>query len=219
MMQSQNLLPTLFSQIRKLNYGESMYLVGSHPFLGEWNIEKSHELSIYEENIWHIYILLPSNIEVEFKYFVSDSNKKNLKKVFWKEGFNERLKIGFQDKELECDHLNIMSFNIRYENNNDGRHCWNNRKTLVTSTIHSIRPDIFCLQESKPSQLSFIVQDFFYFYDFYSRGRDFNNRDESCPIFFNRNRFSLLNQGQQFKKEKNAALKCLLLLKIISLFI
>lgn len=197
-MQPKNLSPTLFSQIRKLNYGESVYLVGSHSFLGEWNIEKSHELSVSEENIWYIFISLPGNTEIEYKYFISDSNKKNLNKIIWKEGFNERLKIVFQEKEFQSDQLNVMSFNIRYENKNDGRHCWENRKTLVTSTIHSIKPDIFCLQESKPSQLSFIANDFFGSYDFYSRGRDFYNTDESCPIFFNRNRFSLLNKGQQF---------------------
>jgi hypothetical protein len=194
-MLSNKLIPTLFCYTKKLNYGESVYVIGSHMSLGEWDITKSYELSVFEEIYWYITIPLPSNIEIEYKFFISPSKKNNLQSILWNEGFNHHLKILGKEKKLDSNEIGVLSFNIRYENKNDGIHCWENRKALVLSTILTIDAEIICLQESKPCQLSFIAKGLSGFYDFYYRGRDYENLDESCPIFYDRNRFLRLDQG------------------------
>ena len=56
--------------------------------------------------------------------------------------------------------LNVLSFNIRYPNPNDGVHYWPNRKNLVSSIIRFYDADIIGLQEAFRSQLDDLSADF-----------------------------------------------------------
>ncbi len=56
--------------------------------------------------------------------------------------------------------LNVLSFNIRYPNPNDGVHYWPNRKNLVSSIISFYDADIIGLQEAFRSQLDDLSADF-----------------------------------------------------------
>lgn len=54
--------------------------------------------------------------------------------------------------------LNIMTFNIRYPNPNDGFNYWPNRKELVASMIRFHEADLVGVQEAFRSQLDDLVQ-------------------------------------------------------------
>lgn len=56
--------------------------------------------------------------------------------------------------------LNVLSFNIRYPNPNDGVHYWPNRKNLVSSIIRFYDADIIGLQEAFRLQLDDLSADF-----------------------------------------------------------
>ena len=49
--------------------------------------------------------------------------------------------------------INVISFNIRYPNPNDGIHYWDNRKELVSSIIQFYDADIIGVQEAHRRQL------------------------------------------------------------------
>ena len=48
--------------------------------------------------------------------------------------------------------LKVMSFNIRYNNPNDGEHAWPNRKNRVASVIRFHGADLIGMQEALGSQ-------------------------------------------------------------------
>jgi mRNA deadenylase 3'-5' endonuclease subunit Ccr4 len=50
--------------------------------------------------------------------------------------------------------LNVMSFNIRYADADDGANGWASRRDFVVETIRAHDPDIMCLQEALASQLA-----------------------------------------------------------------
>lgn len=56
--------------------------------------------------------------------------------------------------------LNVLSFNIRYPNPNDGVHYWPNRKNLVGSIIRFYDADLIGLQEAFRLQLDDLSSDF-----------------------------------------------------------
>ena len=49
--------------------------------------------------------------------------------------------------------INVLSFNIRYDNPNDGENRWELRKDAVALQIRDVDPDILCLQEALRHQL------------------------------------------------------------------
>lgn len=50
--------------------------------------------------------------------------------------------------------MKLMSFNIRYDNPNDGPHQWGHRKLSTFETIRNYAPDTLALQEVLPNQLA-----------------------------------------------------------------
>lgn len=65
----------------------------------------------------------------------------------------------FQILPAQDSTINVMSFNIRYANQNDGIHNWENRRPLVTSLIRYHEADIVGVQEAHRRQLDDIVAD------------------------------------------------------------
>lgn len=91
--------------------------------------------------------------------------------------------------------LNIMSFNIRYDNPGDGEHAWSHRKERVANIIHFYGADIFGLQEALYHQVQYIEGQF----PDYQRvgvGRDDGKLNgEFSPIFFNTTILESIEQG------------------------
>lgn len=91
--------------------------------------------------------------------------------------------------------LSVMTYNIRYDNPEDSVNSWSNRKALLSSQIKFIHPDIVGIQEALNHQLSFVdsvISD----YSFVGVGRDDGqSKGEYNPIFFDVNKFNLVESG------------------------
>ena len=88
--------------------------------------------------------------------------------------------------------LTVLSYNIRYDNPNDGENQWKYRKERIASYIKEISPDIIGMQEVLKSQLVFLDASLTEF-SFVGVGReDGKTKGEYSPILYNSNRLALL---------------------------
>ena len=88
--------------------------------------------------------------------------------------------------------LTVISYNIRYDNPNDGENQWEYRKERVANYIKEIRPDIIGMQEVLDPQLVFLDVSLTEF-SFVGVGReDGKTKGEYSPILYNSNSLSLL---------------------------
>ena len=96
----------------------------------------------------------------------------------------------------------IMSANIRrkekitsFKVQDVGNHRWYKRALYYLKNIELVKPDIFGAQEVMPMQYEFLA-DHLVGYDSVVTYRDNRgSRSESCPIFYNAARFTLLDSG------------------------
>jgi endonuclease/exonuclease/phosphatase family metal-dependent hydrolase len=85
--------------------------------------------------------------------------------------------------------LNIMTFNIRYDNPADGANAWTHRREHVARIIR--QNDIVGLQEVLHGQLN-DLKALLPEYEYFGAGRtDGVDKGEFCPVFYKRNRFKL----------------------------
>lgn len=91
--------------------------------------------------------------------------------------------------------LNVMSFNIRYNNPADGEHSWPNRKDRVASVIRFHQADLVGLQEVLRGQID-DLEELLPQYSWIGVGRD-DGEDggEFSPIFYKQDRFNVLDTG------------------------
>ena len=88
--------------------------------------------------------------------------------------------------------LTVLSYNIRYDNPNDGENQWKYRKERVANYIKEIRPDIIGMQEVLDPQLVFLDVSLTEF-SYVGVGReDGKTKGEYSPILYNSNRLTLL---------------------------
>jgi endonuclease/exonuclease/phosphatase family metal-dependent hydrolase len=88
-----------------------------------------------------------------------------------------------------------MTYNIRYDNPNDGENKWDLRKHFLSQQIQFYSPDILGIQEGKLHQLRYL-DSILSHYSYIGRGRDNSeNQGEYCAIFFNKNKFKILNES------------------------
>ncbi|MFK7865536.1 MAG: endonuclease/exonuclease/phosphatase family protein [Pseudohongiellaceae bacterium] len=103
-----------------------------------------------------------------------------------------------QASESSSNHpasVNVMSFNIRYNNPNDGEHAWPNRKAHVASVIEFHQAGLVGLQEVLRGQLDELAE-LLPDYAWVGVGRnDGQNAGEFAPIFYRTDRFELLDSG------------------------
>jgi len=97
---------------------------------------------------------------------------------------------------LKIDYpLRVVSYNIRFDNPADGPNVWANRKERVANLLRFHQADIFCLQEALFNQIVDLEQEFPEF-DYYGVGRNDGKQDgESCPVFYNKSRFKVMENG------------------------
>lgn len=84
--------------------------------------------------------------------------------------------------------LRVMSYNIRYDNAEDGANTWSNRRDFLVEQVHKTNPDILGVQESLPAQVHYLVEKLTG-YGHAGIGRDENGTGESTTILFRRERF------------------------------
>jgi len=102
------------------------------------------------------------------------------------------------------ENIEVMTFNIRYENPDDGLFEWDGRKEMVYWLIEKYRPDILGVQEALESQmyeLDTALSD----YRWSGVGRDDGEcLGEYVPVFYNKERFVLAGEGQFWLSEDPA---------------
>lgn len=91
--------------------------------------------------------------------------------------------------------IDVMSYNIRYDNPDDKPNNWDNRKEFLISQLNFYAPDVFGTQEGLVHQLKDIdagLEDYTYF----GVGRDHgDDRGEFTAIFYNKEKLNLLEQS------------------------
>lgn len=84
--------------------------------------------------------------------------------------------------------INLISFNIRYENETDGVDAWRFRKDNVKALIKFYDTDILCAQEVLAKQFDQLLENTDF--DVVGVGRnDGKRKGEFAPIYFNKHRF------------------------------
>lgn len=91
--------------------------------------------------------------------------------------------------------INTMSFNIRYDNPEDGKQNWHHRKENVVRMINFYDLDIIGMQEVLINQLDYLKQHLGQ-YETVGVGReDGKDKGEFSPIFYRKDRFKTLKSG------------------------
>jgi endonuclease/exonuclease/phosphatase family metal-dependent hydrolase len=91
--------------------------------------------------------------------------------------------------------LHVMSFNIRYNNPDDGEHAWPNRTNRVASVIRFHQPGVAGLQEALIGQIR-DLEERLPDYAWVGVGRaDGEDGGEFSPIFYRTDRLELLDHG------------------------
>ncbi len=91
--------------------------------------------------------------------------------------------------------IDAMSFNIRYDNPEDGKQNWHHRKENVVRMINFYDLDIIGMQEVLVTQLNYLEANIEQ-YGIVGVGReDGKKKGEFAPIFYRKNRFKKLKSG------------------------
>jgi len=91
--------------------------------------------------------------------------------------------------------LNIITYNIRYNNKGDGVNAWPERKDKVAGLLRFHKADIFNVQEALIEQINDLKNSFPEF-ESYGLGRDDGKEaGEHMTVFFMKSRFEKLDQG------------------------
>lgn len=91
--------------------------------------------------------------------------------------------------------LKVMTFNVRYDNPDDGPQNWHNRKENVIKMLHFYDLDAIGMQEVLAHQLEYFKTNLPEF-GFVGVGReDGVDKGEFAPIFFKKSRFKHLDSG------------------------
>lgn len=108
------------------------------------------------------------------------------------------------DPEVAEFELSVMSFNVRYPASSDtGDKAWKNRRAGVYAMLQAKKPMLIGVQECYISQRNDIMNNV-EGYGCYGVGRtDGNTSGETTSILYDKNRFSLLEQGTFWLTEKD----------------
>ncbi len=91
--------------------------------------------------------------------------------------------------------IDAMSFNIRYDNPEDGKQNWHHRKENVVRMINFYDLDIIGMQEVLVAQLNYLKEHLNQ-YETVGVGReDGKDKGEFAPIFYRKERFEMLDSG------------------------
>ncbi len=95
------------------------------------------------------------------------------------------------------DTFQIMTFNIRYGQADDGPQRWEARRELVIERIRAADPDLLALQECRDDAQAAYVRDALPDYDFYGvpRGGDGPTALEMAPILARRATLEIVRRG------------------------
>ncbi|GIL89331.1 hypothetical protein Vretimale_18659 [Volvox reticuliferus] len=81
----------------RTSYGQSVKIIGSHPKLGSWDINKALVLNWTEGDRWVATVELPAGAVYEYKYVLVDHDSRTT--LAWQGGGNSVLALGDQDEQ------------------------------------------------------------------------------------------------------------------------
>lgn len=81
----------------RTSWGQSVKIIGSHPMLGSWDVNKALQLQWTEGDRWVATIELPAGAVYEYKYVLVDNDGRNT--LAWQGGSNSVLAIGDSDEQ------------------------------------------------------------------------------------------------------------------------
>jgi len=96
----KNIVVVRFSIYYSTHYGETLYIVGSIPKLGDWEIQEALQME-YCSDIWEAEALLPGNMDIEYKYVVVQAQQLPL----WEAGANRKVFINPEIAANRCVEL------------------------------------------------------------------------------------------------------------------
>ena len=100
--------------------------------------------------------------------------------------------IYFLLTSLVSEEIKVISYNIRYNNPNDGKDIWENRRNTIVDFVNKESPDFLGLQEVNHSQLLFLNSKLSN-YSFVGVGRDDGKtKGEYSPVYYNKYLFELI---------------------------
>ncbi len=91
--------------------------------------------------------------------------------------------------------MRLMTFNIRFENEQDGSNAWVHRRELVARIIERYSPDIVGTQEAKWPQLIYL-RDRLPGYVFYAPGRVVDETCQYPTLFYRQREFEVEEAGE-----------------------
>ena len=90
------------------------------------------------------------------------------------------------------NHVNVLTWNLRYDNPADKENSWNYRKEEVTGLIRFLQADIICTQEGLNQQVKYL-NDSLKTHSFIGVGRDDGfDKGEYCAVFYRKSRFEVV---------------------------
>ncbi len=102
---------------------------------------------------------------------------------------------------LTGQELNVLTYNIRYDNPEDGLNNWENRKGFLISQLNFYEPGIFGTQEALFHQLT-AIKEGMPGYAYIGKGRDDGaEAGEFSAIFYNTKTLDLLQEGMFWLSE------------------
>ena len=123
-------------------------------------------------------------------------NFKNLNISYLSLKIMEKIILLFTFLILSCaKEIKVISYNIRYNNPNDGMNIWENRRETVGQLILNEAPNFIGMQEVKQPQL-IDLQKILSGYNYIGVGRDDGKAEgEYSPIFYDRNKHQVLKSN------------------------
>ena len=91
--------------------------------------------------------------------------------------------------------VDVMTFNIRNGKAKDGVNDWVNRKEMVVDVIEEYGADVVSLQEAFDFQADYIAQAMPQYGVYYICRKDGIKDDESCAIYYLKDRYELVDSG------------------------
>jgi endonuclease/exonuclease/phosphatase family metal-dependent hydrolase len=89
----------------------------------------------------------------------------------------------------------MLTYNLRYDTEADGKDRWDNRKDFLTSQLAFYQPDVFGTQEGLIHQLK-AIKEGLADYDFVGKGRDQgDDKGEFAAIFYNKYALNLISEN------------------------
>ena len=62
----------IFKAKCEVKFGNAVYVYGSSPELGDWNVQGAKRLEMFNENLWLAQIYLEKHHHYDYKFFISD---------------------------------------------------------------------------------------------------------------------------------------------------